>query len=64
MSGERQVNVNSQSELDIGGRETCIVMYLHFALLIDSFLRRDIVSKSPTRKMLESESHWVGKYKM
>ena len=23
MSGEGQVNVNSQSELDIGGRETC-----------------------------------------
>ena len=23
MSGERQVNVKSQSELDIGGRETC-----------------------------------------
>ena len=23
LSGERQVNVKSQSELDIGGRETC-----------------------------------------
>ena len=27
MSGERQVNVKSQSELDIGGRETCKVMW-------------------------------------
>ena len=26
MSGECQVNVNSQSELDIGGRETCIYL--------------------------------------
>ena len=25
MSGERQVNVKSQSELDIGGRETCYI---------------------------------------
>ena len=25
MSGECQVNVKSQSELDIGGRETCII---------------------------------------
>ena len=25
MSGECQVNVKSQSELDIGGRETCLV---------------------------------------
>ena len=24
MSGECQVNVKSQSELDIGGRETCL----------------------------------------
>ena len=28
MSGECQVNVKSQSELDIGGRETCIVIDL------------------------------------
>ena len=26
MSGECQVNVKSQSELDIGGRETCSVL--------------------------------------
>ena len=30
MSGECQVNVKSQSELDIGGRETCLFLsYLH-----------------------------------
>ena len=27
-SNERQVNVKSQSELDIGGRETCLDLYL------------------------------------
>ena len=27
MSGECQVNVKSQSELDIGGRETCISVF-------------------------------------
>ena len=26
MSVECQVNVNSQSELDIGGRETCLIL--------------------------------------
>ena len=30
MSGECQVNVKSQSELDIGGRETC---FFHFSML-------------------------------
>ena len=35
MSGERQVNVKSQSELDIGGRETCYAMFdLLFMLLL------------------------------
>ena len=28
MAGERQVNVKSQSELDIGGRETCFRVIL------------------------------------
>ena len=28
MSGECQVNVKSQSELDIGGRETCLDKFL------------------------------------
>ena len=27
VSGECQVNVKSQSELDIGGRETCISLF-------------------------------------
>ena len=26
-SGERQVNVKSQSELDIGGRQTCMISF-------------------------------------
>ena len=30
MSGECQVNVKSQSELDIGGRETCYYLILYF----------------------------------
>ena len=38
-SGERQVNVKSQSELDFGGRETCKSLEynsLHCAILISS----------------------------
>ena len=27
MSGDGQVNVKSQSELDIGGRETCLALF-------------------------------------
>ena len=30
MSGEFQVNVKAQSELDIGGRETCLNLRLYF----------------------------------
>ena len=29
-SGEFQVNVKSQSELDIGGRETCFTLFFFF----------------------------------
>ena len=42
MSVECQVNVKSQSELDIGGRETCWPFYsplsLHSVHFIDNFL--------------------------
>ena len=32
MSVECQVNVESQSELDIGGRETCMILYSTLSL--------------------------------
>ena len=32
-SGERQVNVKSQSELDIGGRETCFFKFVPLAAM-------------------------------
>ena len=33
MSVECQVNVKSQSELDIGGRETCLNLYFIYVFL-------------------------------
>ena len=36
MSGECQVNVKSQSELDIGGRETCYFIRYKNANLVSS----------------------------
>ena len=35
MSGECQVNVKSQSELDIGGRETCLIMHAQYLALLN-----------------------------
>ena len=40
MSGECQVNVKSQSELDIGGRETCSKLLLILVLLLKQALLR------------------------
>ena len=39
MIGERQVNVKSNSELDIGGRETCFYIALTFISLGDLFMQ-------------------------
>ena len=40
MSGECQVNVKSQSELDIGGRETCFLICLKLSKTLPRLFER------------------------
>ena len=43
MPGECQVNVKSQSELDIGGRETCLYLYVFVCILQEPVIDRDFL---------------------